>query len=127
MAKWRNKIEIKHYLSSDDSDATVKNIVDKLIPQLQFVLRSESKALTKLKDGSVFKENMEYYTEQLDELTQEFVWIKESIENNEDPSDYTYSNWCEAFNNYFDQLYDLGDSVVKVETHFNQEKYLWVG
>jgi hypothetical protein len=126
MAKWRNKIELKKYLSNDYSNSSVLKVVNGLLPQLKYILSTEHRYLDKANE-SVMKENIEYYTEQLEELIEEFDWIRVSIDGDEDPKEYSYDNWCEALNNYLEQLYDLGDSVVKFRTHFEQEKFLWVG
>lgn len=126
MAQWRNQIEIKQYLSGEESDEAVRKLVERLIPQLKAVWRGENKRTQKLDEGH-YKENIEHATDELMGLIEEFEWIKKAVETGENVSDYGYQNWCEAFNNYFEQLYDLADTPLKYESHFNQEKYLWVG
>lgn len=128
MAKWRNKIELKKYLSSDSSDSSVLKVVNGILPQLRYVLKSEQRYLARETPniGNV-RENVEYYTDQLEELIEEFDWIRESIEKHLDPTEFSYDNWCEALNNYLEQLYDIGDSTVSFKSHFDSEKFLWVG
>lgn len=126
MAKWRNEVSIKKYLSEDDSDKSVLMVVTKLIPQLKRIQMKEEKGIEKIQD-EIVKENIDYVLFNLEEVIGEFEWIKESIESNESATGYSYSDWCEAFNNYFEQLYDLGDTVVKhSERSFENEKFLWV-
>lgn len=121
MIKWRNSIEIKRYFTKDNTDEAVMNVLNKLIPQLKNITRHESQRLNKIKND-VLKENLEYSLEELKLLIEEFEWIKDMIENDKNADEYSYSSWCEAFNEYLDQLYDLGDTIIQYK-----EKFLWVG
>jgi hypothetical protein len=125
MPKWRNQIEIKQYLSSDSSNESVLKVVDKLIPKLKIVMNRENRLLKHV-HNELKKENIEHVLYELETLIEEFEWIKSAIENNEDATEFEYEDWCEAFNNYFAELYDLGDTVVYYVDHNNNEKFLWV-
>lgn len=125
MAKWRNSIEIKKYFTKDESDQSVYNVVEKLIPQLRLIINSEYRNLEKMKEG-VKKDNLEYELNELEGVTQEFEWIRDGIETKEDITEL-YDSWLSAFNEYLNQLYDIGDSIIEYKDHFNQEKFLWIG
>jgi hypothetical protein len=120
MPKWRNKIEIKSYFTDDESNESVLKVVNALISQLKMVLRRErNRKNKKLED---------YYLEEFENLIEEFIWIKNMIERNCSPEEYDYTSWCEAFNEYLEQLYDMGDMVTDNHDDFwNREKFLWVG
>ncbi|WP_025912008.1 hypothetical protein [Priestia flexa] len=123
MNKWRNTIEIKKYLSNDSSDQAVLKICEAIIPQLKYISRIENRMIENKRKNSLD----EYFLYEFDDLILEFEWIKNSINSNEDPSEFEYENWCEALNNYLEQLYDFGDSVVDYNESNNQkEKFLWV-
>jgi|GEM_PF-2525568 len=120
MAIWRNKIEIRKHLTDDESNETVFNVLNVLIPQLKGVLEKEQRRrYNKLDD---------YDLQEFENLIEDFEWVKDMIEKNIDSSEFEYSNWCEAFNNYLEQLYDMSDMVTSNHDDFwNREKFLWVG
>lgn len=128
MPKWRNKIEVKKHLSADSSDNKVLEIVKAILPQLSRIVKRENRFLER---GSILpeskRENVEYLVGELEEIVGHFEWVKTSIESKENPKNFSFDNWCEAFNNYLEQLYDLGDSTVRFKTHFDSEKFLWIG
>ena len=126
MTKWRNKIQIKQYLTNDSSDESVSMIANKIIPQIKRVYNRESKNIERVKEGD-YKENLEYYLEDLERLLEEFTWISDTINDGIAATEFDFNDWCEVLNEYLGQLYDLGDSVVEYNSHFDQEKYLWVG
>jgi hypothetical protein len=76
MAKWRNKIELKKYLSNENDNKSVLKVVNGIIPQIKFVLASENRYLLRTTEESVAKENIEYYVGQLEEVLEEFDWIE---------------------------------------------------
>jgi hypothetical protein len=120
MAKWRNKIEIKKYFSNDESNEMVLNVLNLLIPQLKAILKKEQQRKhNKLDD---------YDLQEFENLIEDFEWVKDMIEKGVDSSEYEYINWCEAFNGYLEQLYDMGDMVTGNHNDFwDREKFLWVG
>lgn len=125
MPKWRNKINVKQYLTDDSSDESVKLVASKIIPQLQRVYNRESKAVEGAKEGT-YKDDLEYYLDELERLIEEFNWIVDAIDEGTAASEFDFNDWCEVLNEYLGQLYDLGDSVVQYNSHFDQEKYLWL-
>ena len=127
MPNWRNKINIKDYLTNDDSDESVLKVVTKLIPQLERIIKFEYIQLNKITD-EIKKDNLDYSLSQLEGIVEEFKWIKEGIETDEDITELGYDGgWCGALNEYLNQLYDIGDSTVHYVSFTNNEKFLWVG
>jgi thiaminase len=129
MTKWRNSIQLKKYLSDNSDNESVLKVVNGILPQLKYIRNIGNRHLDKNEgNNSIVKENIEYYNGQLEELIEEFDWIKNSVESNEDdPRELGYDDWCDALNEYLSQLYDLGDSVVEYKSHFDTEKFMWVG
>jgi hypothetical protein len=124
MAKWRNKIEIKKYLSSENSNEKVLEVVSKLIPQLKSISRFEERLTEKESPNALDFMFLDDFVN----LVQEFEWIKNSIQNSDDPTQYSFDDWCEAFNEYLNQLYDMADVVTNDSDSWTQrEKFLWVG
>lgn len=119
MANWRNKINLKEYLTDDETDEQVLICVNALIPQLENVLIRE-KGLTKTKLD-------EYFLNEFEELIEEFKWIRESINKGENSSGYDFFNWCEALNNYLEELYNIGDTMIEKKDFYNDIKFLWIG
>ncbi|WP_310877095.1 hypothetical protein [Priestia megaterium] len=124
MTNWRNKIVIKKYLSSDTSDKAVLRVCERIIPNLKIILNFENR---RIENGRMNALN-EHFVYEFEEVIQEFEWIADCINKNEDPNEYSYDDWCEALNNYLTQLYDLGDTVTAYSERFGgSEKFLWVG
>lgn len=124
MAKWRNKINIKSEFTDNESPSEIKRLSNLMILQLSSIIKNENRLIAQMEE-SIRKENIEYYVDQLDELKEEFQWIAETC-GNEDSIDFSFDTWTEAFNNYLDQLYDLGDNVVQFNNFHDDEKFLWV-
>ncbi len=119
MPNWRNKIQIKQYLNDNESDEYVAEICGHIIFQLVLVLNRERK---------INKNRVEeYILAELEEIINEFKWVKESAESKIDASKFTYDSWCQAFNEWLDSLYDLGDISITARDIYNNEKFLWVG
>jgi hypothetical protein len=120
MSKWRHKINIKEYFSDDESSEAAKTVCEKLIPQLERILITENnRPEDKKLDGD--------FLDEFQNLISEFKWVVSSIENNEDPEEYSFDTWCEAFNEYLNQLYDIGDTISTDGLFYDREKFLWVG
>lgn len=126
MAKWRNKIEIKKYFTDDNSNESVLMVLSHLIPQLKFIVKSERKLLKKINDER-HSENVEYLIYKLEELIDEFEWIQNSIKEKQSPTEYGAEMWVDIFNEYLDELYDLGDSPINFSEDPFEQKFLWVG
>lgn len=123
MTQWRNKIEIREQLTGDSSDESVVKVTKALVPQLQRILELEEK---KIENSNGLALNEEF-VEEFKELVENFKWIIDCVEKEEDPSEYNYDDWCEAFNNYLGELYDMGDTITGRFEEFHKEKFLWVG
>lgn len=123
MTKWRNKVEIREQLTGDSSDESVAKVTKVLVPQLQRILELEEK---KIKNSSGLALDEEFM-ESFKELVENFKWVIDCVEKEEDPEEYSYDDWCEAFNNYLAELYDMGDTVTGRFEEFHKEKFLWVG
>ena len=129
MAQWRNKIEIKNLFlfDEDESNEKVLEVCNALIPQLENVLNKENRIHNKqLELGKAVTLSKDFLKE-FENLIEEFKLIKNAIEKNEDSEDCHFDTWCEAFNEYLDQLYDLGDYLVTERDFWNDEKFLWIG
>lgn len=121
MANWRNKIEIKNMFNDDDSDEIVLKVLERLIPQLKSIYTKENeKSKNRLDDD---------FLAEFEELIDEFIWVQESIkDDSEDPGDYGFNTWCDAFNANLESLFDMGDTTISPKTRdFMAEKFLWVG
>jgi hypothetical protein len=118
MPKWRNKVKIKHMFTDDRSNETVLNVANELIPQLEWILERE-KGLGQLDDK---------YTDELEEIIENFKFVKYEIEHGGDATEYDFDSWCDAFNAYLEELYDLGDTPTSTQTDSMWgENFLWVG
>lgn len=120
MPKWRNKVELKELLSSDETAESVRILCEKLIPQLEYILRREQRQTGNRKLD-------EYFLDEFFNVIEEFKWIKSCIEENKDAGEFSYDSWCEAFNEYLEQLYDMGDTITIQRGFSDSEKFLWVG
>lgn len=127
MAKWRNKINIKDMLTGDESNEQVLNVITHLLPQLKRIKTKENATYQLALEHANEPAIDESFLEEFDNLIQEFEWVRNSIESGADPSEYDYESWCEAFNGYLGQLYDVGDTLIEKRDFFNDEKFLWVG
>lgn len=118
MAKWRNKtVGVKGLLLNEEgSDKNVIATIDRLVPQLQRICNAEKS----------FGKIDEYLLEEFQNNINDFIWVKESIEKDEDPTECGFETWCDAFNEYLVLLYDLADTTITKHDGFNDEKFLWV-
>lgn len=124
MANWRHTINLKEHLTDDESDQSVVKCCNVIIPQLERILDKEREAIDKNRPGSL--KDDEYILDELERMIDEFKWIVESIADNNDPNDYSFDTWLEAFNEYLSQLYDLGDTSMYYNTFFDKGRFLWV-
>lgn len=120
MINWQNTIKIKKYFTDDNTNDSVLNVIEKLIPQLEFVVKVERKKIDNIKN-EIIRENMEYTIEQLEEIIEEFQFVKNCIKDKENSIEYSFNSWTEAFNCYLEGLYNIGDTLVNANT-----KFLWV-
>ena len=94
-----------------------------IIPQLERILKSERVKIERNYKNVVDED----FLNEFEEVINDFKFVKESIENSEDPSEYSFDNWCEAFNEYMEQLYDISDAVTNENGGFyDREKFLWI-
>ncbi|OJT57568.1 hypothetical protein [Bacillus licheniformis] len=99
------RLPIKQCLTNEESDHAVLQFVTNTLPKLKFILRREERRIEK---GSVHA---------LD-------WL---IENGGDPAEFDFDNWVDAFNEYLNCLYDIGDTVtLSRDSRVNDEKFLWI-
>lgn len=124
MTNWRNKIDVKKYLSNDSSNEKVLEVVNKIIPQLKHISNTEERLIERKSKKALD----EFFLDEFNDLIQEFEWVKDSIQNNEDSTEFSFDNWCEALNEYFKQLYDLSDVITNDTGSWSgRERFLWVG
>jgi hypothetical protein len=117
MANWRNKINLSEHLTDNNNDEQVLICVNVIIPQLENIL---------IKERDLAKIN-EYFLNDLEELIDDFKCIQESISNKTKEENSNCSNWCDEFNDYLEQLYDMGDTMIEKKDFWNDEKFLWIG
>ncbi|MCY8539431.1 hypothetical protein [Bacillus haynesii] len=123
MPVWRHEIKIKQYLTHEDSDQAVHQFVTNMLPELKFVLRREERRTDKGDNRALDV----LFLDDFKIVVENFEWIKESIENGEDPTEYDFNSWVDALNEYLDSLYDIGDTVtISRDSRINDEKFLWV-
>lgn len=118
---WRNRILIKDDFEENTTPELIIKLCDKLIPQLNNIKEKELNSNLCEKD---------YVTTELFECIDNFEFLK-SLANGNIPEDewvdYNfYGDFEEWFNDYLDQLYDLGDKIVK-DNNNNIEKFIWIG
>ena len=123
MPVWRHEIKIKQYLTHEDSNQAVHQFVTNALPKLKFVLRREEGRTDKGDNRALDV----LFLDDFKMVVENFEWIKESIENGEDPTEYDFNSWVDALNEYLDSLYDIGDTVtISRDSRINDEKFLWV-
>jgi hypothetical protein len=126
MAIWRNKVDIKRYFDEDETDEKVLKVVNLLIKQLK-VIKEKEEGLFQIgkTKGTIINED---FLEEFQLIIDNFEFIRDAIQNNEGSETYEYENWCEVFNDYLTELYDIGDELVREnENYFKREKFLFVG
>lgn len=118
MTKWRNKIDIKRYFVDEQDDENVSDVSEVIVSQLKHIYGQEEKRNADL-----------WILDSLDEIIGHFETIIDEITNGTNSTEYDFSSWTEAFNEYLGQLYDLGDTVISSEndSYWRHEKFLWVG
>lgn len=121
MPIWRNTIKIKSLLNDNTSNQKVLEICNSLIWQLEHVLNFET---TKVKKNTLDKDWLEDHFEP---IIDDFKFVKSAIEQNLDAEDYSFESWCDAFNEYMNKLYDIGDVVTVKRGFSDSQKFLFVG
>ena len=110
-------------MTHEDSDQAVLQFVNNVLPNLQFVLRREER---RTENGGTHTLDV-LFLDDFKTLIEEFEWIKESIENGEDPTEFDFDSWVDALNEFLNCLYDIGDTVtLSRDSKINDEKFLWV-
>ncbi|MCC9021782.1 hypothetical protein [Bacillus nakamurai] len=123
MPKWRNQINIKQYLTNKGTNEAVHNFAKMVLPELKYILRKEERRIEKGNNNALD----EFFLDDFKIVVENFEWIKESIENGEDPTEFDFDSWADALNEYLDCLYDIGDTVTILgDLRCNNEKFLWV-
>ena len=132
---WRNKINIKH-MFTDDKETPPELIIqlcDSLVKQLTRIKEKEEK-------GNLTEDYKSHIDNGLFEVIDHFEFlsnlangaIPDSTSEHKIPKeewDFNYGfdgNFQQWFNDYMDELYDLGDT--RVDTINNvREKLIWIG
>jgi hypothetical protein len=111
MAKWRNKIDISNLLTEDESNEQVLIICKVMIPQLETILKKEQELHSRQTKERIRIDVDEDFLREFENIIDEFKWIVEKIENG---NDSCLDSWCDEFNEYLEQLYDMGDMLIKI-------------
>lgn len=124
MAQWRHKIKLNGMDVDNPTNEDIKRIAGSIAKQLERIIKVEEDAYNKRVYNALPLE----YIDEMYELKEHFSWIEECIDRGDDPADFGFVGWIQAFDEYLEQLYDLGDTLVKQgKTIFNDEKLIWVG
>ena len=120
MSKWRNEVDIKQYFTEETNGEQVSNLVSNLAFQLRRILKIEREAKINKIDSD--------FLDDFEEVIEDCEFVKQAIENNEDSTKYEFDTWTDAFNEYLNKLYDIGDTVNdSSKSFYEREKFLWIG
>ncbi|WP_254634416.1 hypothetical protein [Bacillus amyloliquefaciens] len=123
MPKWRNQINIKQYLTNKETNDAVHEVAKNVLPELKYILRKEERRIEKGNNNALD----EIFLDDFKIVVENFEWIKQSIENGEESTEFDFDSWADALNEYLDCLYDIGDAVTILgDLKCNNEKFLWV-
>ncbi|AVB12007.1 hypothetical protein C3438_19205 [Bacillus velezensis] len=87
------------------------------------MLRKEERRIEKGNNNALD----EFFLDDFKIVVENFEWIKQSIENGEESTEFDFDSWADALNEYLDCLYDIGDAVTILgDLKCNNEKFLWV-
>jgi len=121
--KWRNKISIKNQFEDDTTPELIIKLTGSLITQLTKIKdREEISNLTDYSKECVLEElelsidNFEFLGKLADGTIPKDKWKNYSFNG----------DFEEIFNDYLEELYDLGDNRVTTNNNIT-EKFLWIG
>jgi hypothetical protein len=122
--KWRNEIKVKHLFTDGD------DVTPELVTQLCEHIATQLKAIqTKEASGNLIDDSKNHVDGELNELIGHFEFLKD-LATGEIPekewNNYSFDGDFEQwFNDYLQQLYDLGDTRV-LTTGNVLEKFIWI-
>lgn len=118
---WKYQIQIKDRFEDESSPELIIELCNRLVLQLDVVLANIEKDLLEEDIDRVWQEleverdNFEHLRNLVDGTIPEDEW-----------DDYGYDGDYETeFNNYFNQLYDVGDTRVVTKQNVS-EKFIWI-
>lgn len=121
-SKWRNTIKVKHLFEDKVTPALIITLCDTILTQLKNIQEKESK--NNLKDDV-----KDHVDNEIEDLLGHFEFLKDLATGKITKAEWdNYSfegNYQEWFNDYFSQLYDLGDTRV-LTTNNVLEKFIWI-
>lgn len=120
---WKYKIEIKHLFKDKVTAELVASICTELVKQLDVILGKSQKA-------NITVESVDDFWNDLEEVRDNFDFLRELADGSiaeEEWGDYSFDgDFKERFNDYLEQLYNIGDMRVTLRNG-SIEKLLWVG
>ncbi len=120
--KWRNTLTIKNLFQDKTTPELIVVLCDSIIRQLKTIWDRES-------SGNLKDDEKEYIAEGIEELTDHFLFLKELANGTikkEEWLDFSFDgNYERLFNNYMNELYDLGDTKVTNNLDVS-EKFIWI-
>ncbi|MED3230849.1 hypothetical protein [Bacillus velezensis] len=123
MPKWRNQINIKQYLTNKETNDAVHEGAKNVLPELKYILKKEERRIEKGNNNALD----EFFLDDFKIVVENFEWIKQSIEDGEESTEFDFDSWADALNEYLNCLYDIGDAVTILgDLRCNNEKFLWV-
>ena len=123
---WKYKIEVKQYFVDDDSLVTPEHT----LYLCNFLITSLEQIKKQVEESNIVNDDKEHVASELEELIDNFKFLKSLVDGTikeDEWEDYCYDgNHLTMFNDYLEQLYDLGDLRVITKQNIS-EKFIWVG
>lgn len=117
MANWKHKIEIKSLFEDDTTPELIVKLCNSLAAQLNPILKKYETSNEEYADSVYW--DLELCVDNFDHLKR----LADGTIKEEDWDDYSFKgDFEEMFNDYLEELYDLGDMYIEPNT-----KFLWVG
>jgi hypothetical protein len=120
--KWRNSIKVKHLFNDAVTPELIIILCNSILSQLKSIQKKEAKL-------NLTDDSKNHINDEIEELLGHFQFLKDFATGDIPESEWDdyhfdgdYEQW---FNDYFSQLYDLGDTRV-VTTNNICEKFMWV-
>lgn len=121
--KWKFKICIKDYLSSDFSPKSISKICIRINKQLD-------KLRPLIENSNIVDDEKLELLDELENISDNFEFMQQLCMGKISPAkweDYSFSGDFEArFNSYLFELYELGDKRVETKPGIS-EKFIWLG
>jgi len=124
---WRYKIKFKNLLESAPSYSGTSRLISRIKVQLEKINSNISGVV--MNHGRLKEDEIDDLQDKLEKLIDDFNFVHELMDGTI-PKDtwheYDYNgDYVSLFNDYLDELYDLGDIIV-FNTKNKGQKFIWV-